>query len=189
MHLRSLMPMRLEEEYVDVFEAIERRYSYRGNFTDDPVPRDDLRKIAQAGIRAASAKNEQVVSLVIVDEPALLEEIARVVDRPMCYSAKAMIACVIDPRPIIGDISFAVEDCAASVSNMLLAVTALGYATVWLDGVLRRDGIAERIARLLNVPSRLHVRVLLPIGVAAEPGSQKEKMPFDKRAWFNQYEG
>ena len=41
---------------MDVFEAIARRYSYRGAFTDQPVPRDDLRKIVQAGIQALLGK-------------------------------------------------------------------------------------------------------------------------------------
>ena len=38
-------------------------------------------------------------------------------------------ASVIDPRPVLGEISFAAEDCAAAVENMLLAITALGYGT------------------------------------------------------------
>ena len=54
---------------MEVFEAFARRYSYRGPFTDAPVPREDLRKIVQAGIQAPSGKNEQVVSFVIVDDP------------------------------------------------------------------------------------------------------------------------
>jgi nitroreductase len=70
---------------------------------------------------------------------------------------------------------------------MLLAVTALGYATVWLDGVLRREDRAKRIARLLGVPDDREVRILLPIGVPVEQHAQKEKLPFDKRAWFNRY--
>jgi nitroreductase len=98
-----------------------------------------------------------------------------------------MIACVIDPRPVLNEISFAVEDCAAAVENMLLAVTALGYATVWLDGVLRSEDKAARVARLLGVPEDKAVRILLPLGVPAEPGTQKEKLPFEKRAWFNRY--
>ncbi len=172
---------------MDLFEAIEKRYSYRETFTDAPVSREDLGKIVEAGIRAPSAKNEQVVSFVIVDDPQRLNEIARIVDRPVCHTARALIACVTDPRPILGELSFAAEDCAASVGNMLLAVTALGYATVWLDGVLRVENKAARVAKLLGVPQRRAVRVLLPIGVAAEPGRQKEKLPFDQRAWFNQY--
>ena len=33
---------------MDLFEAIEKRHSYREGFTDAPVPREDLRKIVQA---------------------------------------------------------------------------------------------------------------------------------------------
>ena len=36
---------------MDVFEAIEKRYSYRGPFRDIPIPREHLRKIVEAGIR------------------------------------------------------------------------------------------------------------------------------------------
>jgi nitroreductase len=172
---------------MDVFEAVSKRYSYRGEFTDAPVPREDLIKIVLAGIHAPSGKNEQTTSFVLVDDPELLGRIAQIVDKPVCHAAKAMVVCVIDPRPVLGNVSFAVEDCAAAVENMLLAITSLGYATVWLDGVLRSEDKAARIARLLAVPENQSVRILLPLGVAAEPGTQKEKLPFEKRAWFNRY--
>ena len=172
---------------MELFEAIVRRASYRGVFAPRPIPREHLEKIVQAGIQAPSAKNEQTTSFVIVDEPRILAEIATMLDRPVCGTALAMIACVIDPRPSFPGLSFAVEDCAAAVENMLLAIADLGYATVWLDGVLRRDQIAGRIARLLGVPPDKHVRVLLPVGVPAEPVQQKEKLPFAQRAWFNRY--
>ncbi len=173
---------------MDLFEAVDKRCSYRGKFTDAPVPREDLNRIVQAGIQAPSAKNEQVASFVIVDDPQVLGQIAEVLDRPVCDTARAMIVCVADPRPVLGAMSFAVEDCAAAVENMLLAVSALGYATVWLDGVLRVDDKAARIARLLGVPGTWAVRILLPLGVPAEAATQKEKLPFDDRAWFNRYE-
>ncbi len=172
---------------MDVFEAISQRYSYRGRFTDAPVPREDLVKIVEAGIRAASACNAQVASFVAVDDPALLRQIAEIVAKPVCETARAMIVCVADPRPVYGSTSFAAEDCAASVENMLLAITALGYATVWLDGVLRSEDRASRIGRLLGVPDGKMVRILLPIGVAAEPGLQRERLPFERRAWFNRF--
>lgn len=173
---------------MDLFEAIEQRYSYRGAFTDAVVPRGHLEQIVQAGIQAPSAKNEQVASFVVIDDPALLGQIAQIIGKsPVCDTAKAMIVCVTDPRPILGNMAFDVEDCAASVENMLLAITALGYATVWLDGVLRRDNKAQRVGDLLGVPGDKHVRIILPIGVAADPGSQKEKLPLKQRAWFNRY--
>ncbi len=170
---------------MDVFEAIEKRYSYRGEFTETPVPRSDLEKIVQAGIRAPSGCNEQVVSFVIIDDPQLLEKISRIIVKPVCVTARAMIACVIDHRPVYHGLSFAAEDCAAAVENMLLAITALGYASVWLDGVLRLENRAALIGELLGVPPDKVVRIILPVGVASTPGTQREKLPFSHRAWFN----
>ena len=172
---------------MDLFEAIEKRYSYRGEFKPVPVPREHLQKIIEAGIRAPSACNQQVVSFVVVDDPALLEKIAKTLDRPVCHTAKAMIVCIYDSRPVYHEMSFAQEDCGAAVENMLLAIAALGYATVWLDGVLRVEGRAERVGRLLDVPDDRTVAVVLPLGVALEPGTQRERLPFDQRAWFNHY--
>lgn len=173
---------------MDVFEAIEKRYSYRGPFKDVPVPREHLRKIVETGIRAPSGKNAQTTSFVIVDDPQLIQRIASLFEnKPVCTTAKAMIVCVTDPRPVMGNVSFHIEDCAAAVENMLLAITALGYATVWIDGALRYNRIAERIGEMLGVPAELQVRVLLPIGIPAEPGQQREKLPFEKRAWFNRW--
>ena len=45
-----------------------------------------------------------------------------------------MIVCVADPRPVFQTMSFVLEDCAAAVENILLALTSLGYATVWFEG-------------------------------------------------------
>ena len=60
---------------MDVFEAIAKRHSYRGPYEDRPVPRDDLRRIVQAGLQAPSGKNMQTTRFVIVDEPELVRQI------------------------------------------------------------------------------------------------------------------
>jgi nitroreductase len=79
------------------------------------------------------------------------------------------------------------QDYAAAVQNMLLAITGLGYASVWLDGVLRSRGIAEKIGALLNVPQgkNMTVTVILPVGVPEEKGRQNDRLPFEQRVWYN----
>lgn len=175
---------------MDVFEAIKKRYSYRGAFTDAPVPRADLEAIVDAGIRAPSGCNAQTTSFVIVDAPGALASLAAIMEgRPVFATARAMIVCLMQPEAVYHGMAFGPEDCAAAVENMLLAITARGYATVWTDGALRRDRKAERIAERLGVSDNLQVRVILPLGIAAEPGTQKEKQPFGERAWFNRFGG
>ena len=172
---------------MEVFEAIDKRHSYRGEYKDKPIPREKLIKIVQAGLQAPSGRNAQTTEFVIVDDPELILKIVDIVKKSFLESAKAIIACIVEPHPVYHNISFEVEDCSAAVENMLLAVTALGYATVWIDGNIRLDGKAEKISSLLKVPPPKYVRIILPLGIPAEKGIQKEKKSFAERAWFNKY--
>ncbi len=176
---------------MDVFEAIARRHSYRGPFRDQPVPREDLKRIVQAALQAPSGKNAQTTSFIIVDNAETVRQISTMhPTNTAMQEARAYIACIVDthPEPIYEKHSFQIEDCAAAVQNMLLAITALGYATVWIDGWLRVKGHAREIGRILELPDEKTVRVILPVGIPAEDWEQKEKKPFEARACFNRYD-
>jgi nitroreductase len=175
---------------MDLFEAIQRRHSYRSDYTDQQVSRDDLVKIVKAGLLAPSGKNCQTTRFIIVDDPDIIGKIKEMHPGNKAFQqAKAYILCVIDkdPEATYEGFSFQVEDCAAAVENMLLAITAMGYASVWIDGWLMVENRAEKIASLLGVPEDKIVRIILPVGVAAEEKSQPEKMPFEQRACINSW--
>ena len=80
-----------------------------------------------------------------------------------------------------------VEDFAAATENILLAITAKGYATTWIEGQIDYKGKAQEMARLLGVPDHLTAVVYLPVGIPAEEVKGVQKMPFEERAWFNGY--
>lgn len=176
---------------MELFEAIAKRHSYRGEFKDEPVKKDDLIKIVEAGMIAPSGKNEQTTDFVIIDQPELVREIAQMhpANKAM-KTAQAFIACVINkvPVPVYEGEAFEIEDCAAATENMLLAITALGYASVWIDGWLRVGGRNEKISKMLNVSDDKILRILLPIGFPVKDWHQPTKKIFDQRAWFNSYE-
>jgi len=104
-------------------------------------------------------------------------------------TAPAIIFCVIptDPGPAYGKMTFEVEDCSAATENILLAVTAMGYATCWIDGQLREEKRTEKFNALLGVPAGHTCRVMLPVGVPAEIKNRAEKKPFSERASFNKH--
>jgi len=172
---------------MEVFEAISKRHSYRGDFTQAIVPRTDLVRIVEAGIMAPSGKNAQTTEFVIADNPETIAAIADIVHKHFIRTAKALIACVVHPEPVFHGFSFEVEDCAAAVENMLLAITALRYASVWIDGNIRLEDRARKIGSLLSVPEPKYVRVILPIGVPAEEPAPCGKKPFNERAYFDCY--
>ena len=173
---------------MDIFDAMAKRHSYRGEFQNKPVPRQDLEKIVQAGIDAPSGCNAQTTSFVVVDDPGLLAKMAEIFgNRPVCATAQVVIVCLADATPAYGTTSFDREDCAAAVENMLLAITALGYATVWYQGYVQQGGNDRKIAKLLGVPDRLRVEVVLPIGVPVTVEVPRVKKTLAERVSFNRF--
>jgi nitroreductase len=175
---------------MDLFDAIAKRHSYRGPFRDRAIPRADLRRIVQAGLQAPSGCNAQTTGFVIVHDPTLVRRIGEMhATNKAMQTAQAFIACLVDRSPdsVYEGYAFQVEDCAAAVENMLLAATALGYASVWIDGWLRLEHRSEIIGELVGVPPHKVIRILLPLGSPAEKWPQREKKSFEQRAWFNRY--
>lgn len=174
---------------MDIFETFQKRHSYRGEFAAAPVPREDLVKIVEAGRLAPTACNCQSPAFVIVDDPAVIAQIAKLSPQEMFKTAKAVIVCAASRQPVFKGMSFHPEDCAAAVTQMLLAVTALGYASVWVQGFTKFDDNAAKIGKLVGLPDSLTVEILLPLGVPVSEGGQPAKKSWEERAWFNRWEG
>lgn len=171
---------------MNVMEAISKRHSYRGRYKPAAVPREDLTAIMRAGLDAPSGCNKQTTSLIAVDDPEVLEKLRQVIDPPVGETAPAMI-CVLTRRiAAYGDRCFAVQDYAAAIENMLLAIVELGYQSCWYEGhITDADRIGEKMARILHVPEEYELVWFLPVGIAeAEPVLPK-KQAFEERAWFN----
>ena len=156
---------------MDFFDVVSRRFSYRKAMDPGPVPMEDLKKIVQAGVDAPSGANGQTTGFIIISNP---EVVARIKAMPgangSMASAPAYIACHFKKQPddIYPGMTFHIEDCAAATENILLAATALGYATVWIDGWLRSGGRAEKVAELCGLSDDRVIRILIPVGKALE---------------------
>ncbi len=67
-------------------EVLARRRMVR-NYTDDPVDRETLDRIAAAALRAPSAGNSQAVAVVVVTDPETRAKIASLADEPSYVEA------------------------------------------------------------------------------------------------------
>lgn len=95
--------------------------------------------------------------------------------------------CVLT-RPMIAykERCFAVQDYAAAIENMLLAITALGYASCWYEGhITDTDRIGDQMAKILQVPEEYELVCFLPVGLPQGDPPPLRKRPFAQRAWFN----
>ena len=168
-----------------LFEAIRQRASYRGEYLFDKVPFEDLKSIVRAGMDAPSGRNMQTTYFTVVDDETLMDELREIMpSRPLRSAPAAIIASfkVDDPDDLF---SSEYEDCAAAVQNMLLAITALGYASCWIDGELKLSERAEKISAVLRLPSGMKAHVLLPVGRPAGKIKRPQKLTFEQRACRN----
>ena len=171
---------------MNTLDAIAARRSYRGKYLSTPVPREHLTQIMEAGLRAPSGCNKQTTSLIAVDDPALLQALHAVIQPPIGETAPAMI-CVLT-RPVIAyrDRTFYVQDYAAAIENMLLAIADLGYESCWIEGhVTDTDRIGDQMARILGVPEEYQLVCFLPVGKGAEDVKPPKKLPLESRCSFN----
>lgn len=171
---------------MNTIDIISSRRSYRGKYKRIPVPREDLVAIMRAGLDAPSGCNKQTTSLIAVDDPEVLARLHAVIDPPVAETAPAMI-CVLTRRIIAyRDRCFAVQDYAAAIENMLLAIVALGYQSCWYEGhITDTDRIGDKMARILGVPEEYELVCILPVGIAEAEAGKPTKRPFEERAWFN----
>ena len=162
------------------------RRSYRGKYLSNPVPREHLKMILEAGLAAPSGCNKQTTSLIAVDDPQLLARLHAVITPPIGETAPAMICVLTEHIIAYRDRCFAVQDYAAAIENMLLAIETLGYASCWIEGhITDTDRIGRKMADILGVPEELELVCFLPVGKAAEEVKTPVKKPFEERAWFN----
>ena len=171
---------------MQTLDAIRLRRSSRGKYLPDPVPREHLIAIMEAGLQAPSGCNKQTVNLIAVDDPEVLSKLHAVIDPPIGTTAPAMI-CVLT-RPIVAyrDRIFNVQDYAAAIENMLLAIADLGYESCWIEGhVTDVDRIGDQMARILGVPEEYQLVCFLPVGRGAEEAKLPKKLPLESRYGFN----
>ena len=169
-------------------ETMKARHSYRGAFVQEPVPREDLIAIANAGINAPSGCNKQTSELVIVDDKEMLEKVKALIDPPVANTAPAMIVVLSKRINAYRDKCFATQDYSAAIENMLLAIVELGYQSCWYEGhITDDDRICDRIAEALGVPADLGVVCILPVGKALEECKVPPKKAFEERVSFNRF--
>ncbi len=139
----------------------------------------------QAGLAAPSGCNKQTVSLLAVDEPAVLDRPRLMIDPPAGETAPAII-CVLSQKIIAyRDRCFAVQDHAAAIENMLLVIAE---QSCWYGGhITNEDRIGRQMAKILGVPGEYELVCFLPVGVSESIPSPPKKKAFEERAWFNRF--
>ncbi|WP_027178284.1 nitroreductase family protein [Maridesulfovibrio bastinii] len=170
---------------MDVFEAIYNRRSIRKYEQGKDISPELIKEIIGAGMMAPSAGNAQPWQFIVVDDREILDSVKDI--NP--YAAMAGQA----PLGILvcGDLSlekypgFWVQDCAAAVQNILLAIHAKGLGAVW-TGVYNNDARVKGFTEKFNLPENVIPHAFLVVGWPAQESKPKDRFK-EERIHLNKW--
>ena len=165
---------------METWDAIRARRNVR-QYTDQPIARDDLERILEAGRRAPSAGNWQPWDFVVVTGREQLIELAKVWDRGGRHiaSSAATIALVAKEPDDEQQGQWLMYDFGQATAYMMLAAADLGIGSGH-SAVIDQ----EQARRVLGFPDGYRAVFLIGLGYPADqalrPLTRPNRRPFDQ---------
>jgi len=167
----------------DLLELIRTRRSVR-KLSSAPLPEGTEEKLLDAFVWAPSGGNKQPWHIRIIRDPMgkqLLSESSfnqrTLVDAPVVFVVCADLDRAYAAYKERGRDLYCVQDTAAGVQNMLLAIHAMGLATCWVGAFNE-----EKVAEVLALPKHLRPVAMLPVGAPLDQPSPPARRPVSEIA-------
>lgn len=164
-----------------VLETIRTRTSVRA-YADRPVGADTVEMLLRAAMAAPSARNRQPWAFVVVDDKALLRELADSLPYAK-MTASAPLAIVVCGDMTLGENAAGrdwwVQDASAATENLLLAAHALGLGAVWTGAYPYPDRV-RAVRNVLRLPGSIIPLNVIPVGYPGEQPAPKQKWDPEK---------
>lgn len=148
--------------------AIFKRRSIR-KYTSQKVTDDQVEQLLRAAMAAPSARNSQPWEFIVARSQDTFAQIMQI--HPYSYMLKqasvAIIVCGNKDREIMKGTDYWVQDCSASVENILIQAADMGLGSVWL-GVYPREERVKGLADIFNLPPHITPLAIVSVGYPAE---------------------
>jgi nitroreductase len=148
-----------------VLDAIKKRRSIR-RYTGEAVTEDQINALLEAAMAAPSGNGLAPWEFIVVRDKDLREQLSKV-HQWSWMAANAPVVFVVCGKEDVSD--HWVSDCSAATENLLLQATSMGLGGVWV-GIYPRTERENKLRQLLNVPLKVRILCMVPIG---HPDEQK----------------
>lgn len=162
-------------------ELLMRRRSIR-KYSGEEIPAEDVKQIIEAALMAPSSKNSRPWYFITVENPKMLEELAKCKEFGAGPIAKCSLAIVVLVDPTMSEAW--VEDASVAATLIQLQAEDLGIGSCWVQvrGRMRDDeeSADDYVKALLSIPADMVVECIISLGQKGE-----EKKPFnpEKMLW------
>jgi nitroreductase len=168
---------------MEIYEALLNRRSIR-KYARQKISKENIDKILKAAMYAPSAMNLQAWQFIVIDQKELLAEIVKSIPyaEMLKQSAAAIIVC--GDSAIEKNESWLLQNCSASIQNILLAAHGLGIGSCWI-AIHGMDAVYKKIKAQFNFPENIVPVSLISLGypdetVTVEERFIKEKIHYNK---------
>jgi nitroreductase len=166
-------------ETMDAWDAIRARRNVR-QYSDRPIPQEDLHRILEAGRRAPSSQNWQPWNFVVVTDRAELQELSKVWQGARHIAGSAATIALISREPEDAQHRDRLHyDFGQATANMMLAAVELGVGSGH-----SAVGDQAQAQRVLAFPDGYFCAYLVALGYPADrplkPIAKPNRRPFDE---------
>lgn len=145
---------------MDALTALTTRRSVR-RYKPDPVARDVLERIVDAGRLAPTARNVQPWAFVVVTDAARRRRLADISEYGKFIADAPACIVVLSKRT-----KYFLDDGSAATTNILNAAAAFGLGSCWVAG--DKKPYAADVVAACGAPADMQLISLIAVGYAAE---------------------
>lgn len=173
-----------------MIDLLRKRRSIR-SFTGEALDRQAVELVVESLLRAPSSRTINPWQFVLVDDRALLEQLASAKQHGSGFLKGVALAVVICADETKSDVW--VEDCSIAAILVQLTAQSLGLGSCWAQIRKRqhdsRQTAEQFVQELLGLPQHLRVEAIIGIGHPAEKRQPlaASQLQYDK-VWHNRYQ-
>lgn len=158
-------------------DIIKKRKSIR-SFTSEKVSDETVAEILECGMAAPSAMDTKCREFIVINNKDVMDKMPQMLEG--CSVAVAVCANTKEQN----NEAYWLQDCAAAMENMLIAVESLNLGAVWIALYPEEERVKTAV-ELLKLPE--HVK---PVAIAAIGyENEKEEKPLNKEKVYNEQWG
>jgi nitroreductase len=134
-------------------------------YAPQPVAHDLVQDLLEAAMSAPSAVAKDPWEFIVVRTRETLQRLAAHLPngQMLGQAALGVVVCGDLERAHDRQLSYLLQDCSASIENLLLAAHALGLGACWL-GVHPRTDRVEHVRSLLHIPTHVLPVSIISVG-------------------------
>jgi len=170
------------------FDAVIKKRKSVRSFKDKRASWKDVLEAIEAANQGPFADNQNNLKFIIVEEPNMIDNLAKECDQLWINKAKILIVLTSEDKHVermFGERGrvYSRQQAGAAISTFLLKIAELGLASCWVGSYNDHE-----IRRLLNIPEDRQIEAILPVGYEKDKTEKKKKKSLEATIYWGKWD-